>query len=106
MLTRTVRGALASLQLQASDADGNTLTYSASGLPLGLQIAGRPFDEAGVLKVRYQYFRQLIPTKEVLAYRNPTWVTRPRLTEHRSIPIRAGDNASTIGSIAASESDR
>ncbi len=34
----TVRGTLASLQLQASDPDGNTLTYSASGLPLGLSI--------------------------------------------------------------------
>ncbi|MCE9518112.1 MAG: putative Ig domain-containing protein [Verrucomicrobia bacterium] len=34
----TMRGALATLQLQASDADGNLITYSASGLPLGLSI--------------------------------------------------------------------
>ena len=34
----TVRGAVSSLQIQASDPDSNVLTYSASGLPTGLAI--------------------------------------------------------------------
>ncbi|MBL9144325.1 MAG: putative Ig domain-containing protein [Verrucomicrobiaceae bacterium] len=34
----TVRGATTSLQIAASDPDGNALTYSATGLPLGLSI--------------------------------------------------------------------
>ncbi len=34
----TVRGAVASLQIQASDPEANALTYSASGLPTGLSI--------------------------------------------------------------------
>lgn len=38
--------------------------FSSAGLPIGLQIAGRPFDEATIFRVAYAYEKQTKWTKE------------------------------------------
>jgi aspartyl-tRNA(Asn)/glutamyl-tRNA(Gln) amidotransferase subunit A len=55
--------------------------FSASGLPLGLQIAGRPFDESSVLRVGHAYER-------AAQWRN----RRPELIPGRAQPaVKAAD---------------
>ena len=55
--TSTVRGAsfTAPFNLSGLPAISVPCGFTADGLPIGMQIAGKPFDEPGIFKVAYAY---------------------------------------------------
>lgn len=73
--------------------------YSASGLPLGLQIAGRPFDEATVLKAGYAY-EQATQWRTRRAPLTPQ-VVKPQVTLAPPAPVSTNVTAEIRGSAHA-----